>query len=109
MLRRCSRVVKKTVHFDLLFPLCSESDVLKRLDMLSRENDLLVEQQGEVETELSRAQRQLTVTTSESEQTCLWSQPSPFAILVGMALVSKSCFLIPNLSSCAFRYACLGL
>jgi hypothetical protein len=37
------------------------------LELLSQENDLLVEQQGELEAEVSRAQGQLTLTTAESE------------------------------------------
>lgn len=42
--------------------------MLPRLELLSKENDLLVEQQRELEAELSRAQGQLTSMTAESER-----------------------------------------
>jgi hypothetical protein len=41
-------------------------DILARLELRSRESDLLVEQQGELEAELTR-EGQLTLTTAESE------------------------------------------
>ncbi|GAQ84338.1 hypothetical protein KFL_001850130 [Klebsormidium nitens] len=46
----------------------SDSDAMARLELLSRENDLLVDQQRELEAELSRAQGQLTTTTAENNR-----------------------------------------